>query len=145
MEEAKPGEGHRPGKRLGYGLQIAGCAWIGFLVWVAYDSASNPYRNFPTFDDIYLLVLVSAPGIWLIWLGRKRLKPSAQVEVAKQSENTEAGGQEKEGFPWGSFLLWAVLAAGSLVFYGFVVLLVYGVAVIVFRMAFGIDLPNPFN
>lgn len=141
MGEAKPGEGHRPGKRLGYGLQIAGCAWFGFLVWLFYDSASISLLEF---WDIYLLVLWSTPGIGLIWLGRKRLKPPAQVEVADRSENTEAGGQEKEGFPWVSFLLWAVLAAGSLVFYGFVVLLVYGVAVIVFRMAFGVNLPNPF-
>ena len=140
MEEAKPGEGHRPGKRLGYGLQIAGCAWIGFMAWTSYRTT-----YWTTFEKNYFFVLWSWPSIWLIWLGRKRLQPPAQVEIAKPSENTEADGQEKEGFPWGSFLLLAVLAAGSLVFYGFVVLLVYGVAVIVFRMAFGIDLPNPFN
>lgn len=91
MGEVKPGEGHRPKKWLGYGLQIAGYAWIGFLVWefydsasIVYDSASIPYRNFPTFRDIYLLVLWSTPGICLIWLGKRRPKPPAKVEAMEE-------------------------------------------------------------
>ena len=145
MEGAEPSERHQPRKLSGYGLQIAGCACFGFLVWVAYDGASSPYRKFPAFIDIYMLIMVSPLGIWLLWLGRKKLKPPTQNEIANRSENMESDGQEEEGFPWGAFLLLAMSYVGGLVFFGFMILLVYGVAVIVFREAFGVDLPNPLN
>ncbi|WP_193368035.1 hypothetical protein [Pelagibius marinus] len=49
------------------------------------------------------------------------------------------------GFPWGAFLLMAIYGIGSFAIFGFLAVLIYGVAVIVFRVAFGIELPNPFS
>ena len=48
-------------------------------------------------------------------------------------------------FPWGAFLWMALYGIGSFAILGFLAVLVYGVAVIVFRAAFGIELPNPFS
>ena len=138
LESAGASDNHAPRKWLGCLLIIAGCAWLAFEAWLVFSIEPDPYRRLlPTaWDDFYMMALFAFPSVMLFWLGFTKLRP-AKPEPEQQPA--------RPAFPWGAFLLLAVYWIGSVAVFGFLAVLAYGVAVIAFRAAFGIELPNPFN
>ncbi|MGF1628560.1 MAG: hypothetical protein ACFCUT_03750 [Kiloniellaceae bacterium] len=138
LETADASENHAPRKWLGYLLIIAGFAWLGLEAWLVFSTEPDSYRRqFPTaWDDFYMMALFAFPSVMLFWLGFTKLRPS-KPKPEQQSA--------RPAFPWGAFLLLALYWIGSVAVFGFLAVLAYGVAVAVFRAAFGIELPDPFN
>jgi hypothetical protein len=94
-------------------------------------------------------ILFGAAVGWLIWrLAPRRLKegypPSGRNELsAPATLNPSNRANERIGVSWICvFLLIGLARLGTAVF---VLLLMYGIAVIIFRYAFGVELPNPIG
>ena len=66
------------------------------------------------------------------------------VQEAKQKTSQYNDALENIRVVGGIFLV-ILMGIIQLIFWGVLLLLMYGVVVIIFRFAFGVELPNPFN